>query len=284
MLMQNVFGRGEILAIWHEFHGPLIALAIALVLMLVARMMRSELIAVAAGGLAAIAGWYVTTGAALTLSPRGLPDRLPLLALGLLLVALAGDRLAAGRGPWPPLLIAALGSGWWLSGAPHTQAALLAAWPEAAVVALGVVLVTWLANSAGPGTDRLQPALAALTLAAALHVTDAPRLWVLLALTPAAASVPLLLRPQLSPAALLPVAADTGAVAAAALLTIGRLSRGAITAIDAASLSPLLALWLAPRIATRMRSTGRFSAVAGAVIAGAIAVGIAWGFMKLRGR
>jgi hypothetical protein len=138
--------------------------------------------------------------------------------------------------------------------------------------------------STGPSADPLRPALAAFTLAAGLHVVEAPRAWVLVALVPGVAALPLVLLPRLSALALLPLTADIAVAGAGVVLTAGRISRGAITAVDAAALSPLLALWLAPRIATRLHSAGRFGALLGAVIAGAIAVAVAWGFMRLRGR
>jgi hypothetical protein len=269
-----------LLAIWQEFHGPLVAFAVSLGLALVARFARSPLAGSVAGGAAVAVGWAVTTAVPWVLMPRPLADRLPLLAVGVLVLAVAAGRFAGRRGIWPPSVVVALASGWWLAGAPHTHPALLAAWPLGLGVAVAVVAVAWLSG----GTDPLQPVLASVVLAAALHVVAAPWLWVLLALVPGAAALPLLAAPGLSAMALLPLAADVAASGAGVVITAGRLARGGFTAVDAAALSPLLALWLAPRIGARLGAARRLGPLLGAIIAGALSVAVAWGVMRFRNR
>ncbi|MDR3538200.1 MAG: hypothetical protein P4L71_17025 [Acetobacteraceae bacterium] len=267
---------------WHEFHGPLAAFAVSLVLALVARLRRSTLAGSLACGLAVAAGWYVMRSAPLRLAPLVPMERLLPLSVATLLVALAAERFAARRGVWPPLVVTALGCGWWMAGGPLTQAGLLAVWPVILVVAVAVVAVTRLSGIAAGATSPLPLALAAFTLAMALHVVGAPWIWILMALTPGAAVLPLLLVPRLAGLALLPLAADLAATKAAVSLSIGRLAHGGLGAVDAAALSPLLALWLMPHAVTRLRRFGRLGPLLAAVVCGAIAVGATWGVLWLR--
>jgi hypothetical protein len=282
MLTHSVFGRGEFLAYGQEFHGPLIALGVALALAVAGRLLKAGLLAAASGGAGVVAGWYVLSSMPFTWAPRLLPDRLSPLAVGALVLALTAARFALSRGPWPPLLLTTLGCGWWLSGGPLTHAALLADWPVAAAVALAIFALGWLCT--GPVADPLRPALAAFTLAAALHVVGASWSWTVMALVPACASLAMLAAPRMPALVLLPLAADTAAVGSATDLAVGRLARGEIRAVDVAVLSPLLALWLAPMLVGRLRLAGRAGPVLSAVLAGAIAVGVAWGTLRLRGR
>ncbi len=282
MLIHNDFGSGEFHVLWHEFHGPLVALAVSLVLALVARLRRSALAGAVACGLAAAAGWFTMRGAPLTLSPAAPIDRLLPLSVGTLLVALAAERFAGRRGLWLPLLVTAVACGWWLAGGPLTRAGGLGVWPVMLVAAVVVVAMVRLSDIGGGVADPLRPAMAALTLAMALHVVQAPWIWVLVALVPAAAVLPLLLAPRLPALALLPLAADLAATQEAVSLSLGRLAHGALTAVDAAALSPLLALWLVPHAAGRLRRFGRLGPLLAAVLSGAISVGAAWGVMRLR--
>ena len=58
------------LAQWQQFHGPLIAFAVALGLALAGRFLRVGLLAAAAGGAGVVAGWYAVTGRLWALPPR----------------------------------------------------------------------------------------------------------------------------------------------------------------------------------------------------------------------
>lgn len=282
MLTHTVFGRGEFLAYGREFHGPLVALVVALLLALAGRFMKSGLVAAASGGAGVLAGWYTMMNPTFALSPRLLSDRLPVLAAGVLIAGLLAVRFALSRGLWPPLVVVGLGCGWWLAGGPRSQSELQAVWPVIAAVALAVVAVGWLSN--GPTDDPLCPALAAFTLAAALHTVGAPRLWMMVALVPACASLAVLAAPRMPGVALLPLAADAAAAGSATDLAVGRLARGEVRAVDIAVLSPLLALWLAPRLSGRLRTAGSVAPLLAALIAGAASVGLAWGIWRLRGR
>jgi hypothetical protein len=279
MLTHTVFRRGEFLSLAQEFHGPLVALGISLLLVVAGRIFKTGLLDAAAAGAGVIAGWFVMNHEPLTITPRLLSDRLTLLAAGTLAAALVAIRLAANRGVWPPLLVIAAGCGWWLAGAPHTRPELLAVWPVAVSVAVAVVAVGWLC--AGAETDPLRPALAAFTLAAALHIAGVS---FTLALVPALASLPLLAAPRMSSLVLLPLAADTAAAGSVMELSIGRLARGEVRTVDIAVLSPILALWLAPKLTGRVRAAGRLAPLVAALAAGAIAVGVVWAAMRLRGR
>lgn len=284
MLTHNVFGSGDFHGLWREFHGPLVAFVCSLVLALAARLRGSVLAASLAGGLAVALGWFSMTAERLSLTPHAPMERLVLLAAATLLIALVAERFAAARGVWPPLVVTALGCGWWMAGAPLTRAGLFAAWPVELVVAIAVVAVTRLSGVIGGTADPLRPVMAACTLAAALHVVGVSWFWVLGALVPAAALIPLLLVPRLPALALLPLTVDLAATKAAVSLSIGRLAHGGLSAADAAALSPLLALWLVPHATPRFRRFGRLGPLLAAVICGAIAVGVAWGAMRLRGR
>jgi hypothetical protein len=282
MLTHTVLGRGEFLAYGQEFRGPLIALGVSVLLVLAGRVFRAEWLSFSSGGVGVLAGWYVLLPVSFGFAPRLVSDRLPLAAAGTLAIALIAGRLGASRGLWPPLLLAALGSGWWLSGGPPTQAAVLAAWPVAFGVAIAVGTTAWLCT--GPEGDPLRPALAAFTLAGALHVVNASWFWTIMALVPGFAAVAMVTASRIGPLALLPMAADAAVVGSAAELSIGRLTHGEFRAVDIAVLSPLLALWLTPRLALRFRAAGRIGPLLAAAVAGAIGVGAAWGAWRLRGR
>jgi hypothetical protein len=282
MLTHTVFGRGEFLAYGQEFHGPLIALGVSLLLALAGRFLKAGFIAAASGGLGVVAGWYTLSTLPFSLAPRLLSDRLTVLAAAGLVVALTAARFALNRGPWPPLLLMALGSGWWLAGGPHSHAELLAVWPVAAGIAAAVIAVGWF--TAGPVADPLVPALAGATLAGSLDVAGSSWSWTIMALVPAAAALGMLAAPRMPALVLLPLAADIAATGAATDLTTGHLARGELRAVDVAVLSPLLALWLTPRLAGWLRLAGRAGPLLAAVLAGAVAVGVAWGSLRLRGR
>jgi hypothetical protein len=280
--MQQFFGRGEIAATWQVFHAPLIALGISATLALLGTRLRYPLALAAAGGAAVLAGWGSIVRSPLTLWPHGAAERLVLFSAATLLIAAIAEKFVARRGAWPPLLLIALGCGWWMAGAARSGPGVLAAWPIELIGAVAVIVVAWLSGIPRAAGEPLRPAMAACTLAAALHVIGAPWLWIMVAFVPAAACVPLMLLPRLSVLALLPVTADLAAAQVGVLLSIGRLAHGTLTLADAAALSPLLSLWLFPHAATRFGVTrwGRLVVAAGC---GAVAVAIPWGVKHLRG-
>lgn len=267
--------------IWREYHGPLVALLVSAVLVLLARRARGGMAATAAAGAGLAAGWYMLSAAPLTLAPRGTPDRLFLLSLGLVAIALLATRFAAGRGPWPPLVVAALATGWWVAGAPQSQAGLLAALHVELAVAL-LVIVTARLGAAAPPAEALRMLAAAATLPAALAVAHAPWAWTLLSLVPAAAALPLLLLPRGGDLASLPLAAALAATQAFATLLLGRLIRSGFTAADAAALAPLLTLALIGPVVARVRIGGRFAPVLGVALSAALAVLAVWAVRRWR--
>lgn len=281
-MMQIGIGKADLLGLAQHYHAPLIALAVALAMTILARMARAGLAAMTAVGVAAAAGWFLLGPRVLTLAPRAPVERLALLAVGVaLLTALAG-RVWQRSGPWPPLVVAAAAGGWWMAGAPLTHAGLIAALPPGALVAALIVAVGWLLLV--PAAETMRAFCVSGTLAAALLVTGAPALWVQMALVLAAAALPPVLWARLPQPALLPAATTTGALGGTFLLAQGQLPRGGFRGADAAGLAPLLALWLMPRIALRLRFAGRFAPFLATLVSGAIAVAGAWAVLRWRGR
>ena len=235
MLMHGEWGRGDFVAALTHDRAPLIGFAVALGLALAARLLRVGWLPVFAAGTGVLAGWYAALGGIWITAPHGLPERLPLLAVGAVLIGFATLRLAPRRG-WLGLLLAALASGWWLAGAPRSHAALLAAWPAALGVAAAVLLAGRAVLAQRPRRAALDEARLELdddALAAALHLAAAPALWTTLALVAGFAGLPLAALPGMAGLVLLPLATDIAATAAAADLTAGRLPRGGVSAIDA---------------------------------------------------
>jgi hypothetical protein len=260
------------LAQWQQLHGPLIAFAVALGLALAGRFLRVELLAAAAGGVGVVAGWYAVTGRLWALSTTASVDALTGLAAIVLLIGILCTWLGPGRLAWIGMLLAALATGWLLSGGPLHSGALRASWPIGLGVALAVLVFTW--ALAGQTLDRLRLAMAGLTLAAALHVAGTPPIWTQLALVPGLAAF---VRPAADARqAALPVAVDIAALGCLAVVNLGRMPRLGFAPVDAAALSPLLAIWLQPRTAERLSRFGRAAPLFGCLLAGAIAVGCVW--------
>jgi hypothetical protein len=259
---------------WQQLHGLLIGFAVALGLALAGRFLRVPLLAAAAGGTGVVAGWYAIIGRLWTVSPQPSADELTALAAIALLIGLLCIWLGPRGQAWIGVLLAALATGWFLSGAPRHQAALRASWP----VGLGVTVVTLLFGRALTvgALEPMRLALAALTLAVALHVAGAPQLWMQLAMVPGLAALAMFALPPMPGLAALPVAIDVAAVGCLASIILGRLPRLGFAPVDAAVLSPLLALWLQPRTVERLRRVGHAAPLAGCLLAGAIAVGCVW--------
>lgn len=256
---------GDWLALWQAFRAPLIGGAVALVLALLGRWRRITVLLVAAGAAGVFTGWLLLGSGAAALfnaGPRDMVNRLPLVAAGAGVLAILTSWLAPQRGRWPCLVLLALAAGWWLAGGPRSVAALT----QVAVLAGGLVAWHGLAGRHLSRGTAGRLVLAAWTFALALWVCRAPSAWLLLALTPALASVAVLLVPA-AELVLLPVAIDLAAVMAATLLGAGKLPRG-VGAVDVAVAAPVLAVLLAPRL--------RFAPALAGPVAAAVAVGLAW--------
>src|ERR1700692_4773999 len=83
---------------WHPFRGPLIGFATALALALLGRILRVQLLAVAAGGVGVIAGWYAITGSLWVTPPPVTVDVLTGIAAAALLIGLVAVRLGPASG------------------------------------------------------------------------------------------------------------------------------------------------------------------------------------------
>ncbi len=252
------------LLLW-PWRGAVPAFLLALAVGVAARRLGRPALAGAAAGIGVLAGWWVTFGL-LTASPRQLPERLPLLMLGLAVLVPAALRLAA-RAAWIGPALAGLGAagvGWWMAGAPLVAPDLARAWPVlAGVAALALGLALRLAGGwRGPlaaaallgglvaaGLPGPQPVLGAVLLAAALGAAAG------------GAAAPGVL-------AALPLAGGLAALAA-----IPVLARGA-PADWAAGAAPAVALWLGGALGALL--PGRAAAPVGAGLAGAAAVLAAW--------
>jgi hypothetical protein len=221
------------------WRGAALAFAVALGWALAALRLRPRLVVMAAG-LGVLAGWWLTFGL-LTATPRQLPERLPLLALGLVLLAGFGSGVPV-RGRGVGLALTALGAaaaGWWMAGAPMTGADLRRAAPVLAGVAAAALLL------ALRGTGRWRSAVAAGALLAGLVGAAAPGPWLVLG---AALLAACLGAAAIGPGPATPVGALPAAGAVAALAALPVLARG--TGADwAAALVPVAALGLGPVLA-----------------------------------
>ena len=197
------------------------------------RLLRRPELAGLGAGLGLAVGWVLTLGL-LTGSPRQLPERLPALAVGGVLVGLV--LVLAGRRGWLGAVLAALGvfgAAWWLAGGPLTQADLRR---------VGIVLLALAALGAavllalrGP-----VPAAAAMALlAAGLWLFGPPGPWFVLALVGVAAALGAL------PAGPWGSAGPAGGDRARALAAGPVLARGGAADWLMAA-APLAALWIGP--------------------------------------
>ncbi len=118
------------------WRGAALAFLVAACMAFGASRLRRPRLAALAAGAGVLGGWWATFGL-LTATPRQLPERLPLLALALLVLAGLGGAAAARWRAAGPLLTAAgaLGAGWWMAGAPLHGADLPRAMPVLAGVA-----------------------------------------------------------------------------------------------------------------------------------------------------
>jgi hypothetical protein len=259
---------------WQQFHGPLIAFAVALGLALVGRFLRIGLLGAMAGGAGVVAGWYAMTGRLWVISPQPPADDLTALAAIALIIGLLCTWLGPGRQDWIGALLAALAAGWVLTGAPQHLAGLRANWLVGLGVAVAVLLFARVLTTRA--VEPLRLALAGLTLAAALHVAGTSPMWTHLALVPGLVALAMFAVPPTPGLAALPVAVAVAALGCVAVISLGRLPRLGFASVDAAALSPLLAVWLQPHAVERLRRVGRAAPLAGCLLAGAIAVGCVW--------
>jgi hypothetical protein len=258
---------------WQPFHAPLIAFAVAIALACAGRFLRIALLAAAAGGGGALAGWFAITGRLRLALPVVSLDELATLAAAALLIGLVFAWQGAGRFAWLAGPVAALVTAWLLIGAPLRLSALRTEWP----IALGVVVaVLVFVRVLGKSPDPLRLGLAGCTLAAASHVAGAPLVWTQLALVPGLAGLAMFAAPSLPSAAALPIAIDIAGLGCLAAIDLGRMRRFGFSAVDAAAMSPLLAVLLQPRTTERMSRLGGLASPTGALLAGAIAVGCVW--------
>jgi hypothetical protein len=273
MLLHMEWAHGEFAVFAHANRGPLLGFTVALVLALAARFTRAVWLGRAAGGAGILAGWYAISGEPWVLLPRQPLDRLPLFALATLLIGLAAIRFRLLRERAASLFLMAVVAAWWLPGGPYQPAEFWHIWPFALAAGLCVPLFSWvLAGQASP----MRGVLAGLTLAVSLHVAQAPPFWTLFVLTPAFASLGLLVLPRLSADEALPLAADLGAIASVVIIVAGRLPRHVIGPFDVAALSPLLALLLVSNLVQRLRFTAHLAPLLGYIAAGALGVGATW--------
>jgi hypothetical protein len=250
-----------------EVAAPLAALLLALVWAGLFRWRKRPATAGLGLALGALLGVTLLLGPVYP-SPRQLAERLPLLALAGLLLALP---LASGRrgGVLVGLALLAAGfTGWWMAGAPLTEADLRRAAPAGLALLLLVPLVQLEAAPPWRGV------LAAVALLAGLLASDIPGPWVMLAMTLLAAA----LGQQLAGGGLAGDAARLPfAMLLAALLAGPLLARGA-PADWAAALAPLAPLLLGARLTARLkgwRARALIYALAG------VPVAVAWALARL---
>lgn len=201
-------------------------------------------------------------------SPRQLAERIPVLAWATLLLALP---LALGRRSWLLLVLAVLGAGatgWWMAGAPLTEADLLRVAPVLLALILLVPLV--LLEAAPPW----RAVLAAVALLAGVLASGMVGPWVLLALVlvaavfgQQAAGGGVLCDSARLPFAMLLVALVAGPI----------LARGA-AADWAAALAPLAPLLLGARLGGRLNG---WRATLLLVMLALLPVAAAWGLARL---
>ena len=270
-MMTFGFWEREVLLVWQVGRAPIVAAAVALATWLLGRLLQSARLQAAAGGLALCAGWAVALG--LTVAPRMPAERLPMLAAVALAAGVAVD--LSGRVAGLAGVLLAIAGGWWLAGAPHSDAAAGLVLPEMACLALAVLLALRVLRAPRSPWSGVA---AALALWGALAAAKAPGSWTGLALVLLVAGLGQVGAPRGAAAVRLPVAAGLAGLAGLAVLALGRLGRGGVSRLDLAALAPLLAIWATPRLAARLPWLG---GVGGALAAATLAVAVAWGGGRL---
>ena len=255
----------SISALLWPWRGGVLALLLALAWAAGLRLARQPALAPAATALGLALGWVVTIGL-VTASPRQLAERLPLLALALVLLALPVAGLARGRAATLGTVMAwltVLGAAWWMAGGPTHVPSLLATLPVLACVAAYGAALLW---RLGGADDGAKAALALLGgLLAAGGFGPQPMLAVCLL---GAAFGAALAGAGGGPAPRLALAPAMAALAAVPVIGRGQ------PADWAAAAAPLLALWLGPVIGRRL--PGRLGPLLGWVLAAIPAIALAW--------
>ncbi len=265
-MMSHGFWEREALLLWQQGRAPIVAAGVAFSLWLAGRLLPPARLA--AAGLALVAGWWLAAGG-LTFSPHLPAERLPVLAVAALAAGLAVDM--SGRAAGLAGFGLAAAGGWWLAGAPRSDAAAGLVLPQMACLGLGVLLALRLLRGAGDGWPVVT---AALALWGALAATGVPPLWTGLALVLLAATLGQVAAPRVA-GVRLPMAAGLAGLAGLTVLVLGRFGRGGFSRVDLAVLAPVLAIWLLPWLETRL---GARVAVTGAA---ALAVGVVWAAGRL---
>lgn len=271
--MLNIgFWEREVLLAWQEGRAPIVAAGVALAVWLLGRGLRSVAVQAAAAGIALCVGWGLALGQ-FSVTPQLPAERLPVLAaLGLaagLVVEFTGR--AAGLAGF----LLAVAAGWWLAGAPHTDAGAGLVLPHMGSLALGVLLALRLVRAPrSPWTAST----AAAALWGALAACGAPPGWTLCGLVLLAATLGQLGGPQSAALVRLPMAAGLAGLAGLVVLALGRLGRGGLTRFDLAGLAPLLAVLILPRVQARLPAARGLAAALATV---ALTVGLVWGAARL---
>jgi hypothetical protein len=249
-----------------EVAAPLAALALALLWAGLFRWRKRPPMAGLGLGLAALLGVTLLLGL-VNASPRQLGQRLPLLALVALLLALP---MVFGKRGWLAVLLTLIGAlftGWWMAGGPLNEADLLRAAPV--MLALWLLVPLLMLEAAPPWRGTL----AATALLAGVLASGLVGPWVMLALILVAAA----LGQQaggggaMPDTARLPFAMLLGALVAAPLL-----ARGA-PEDWAAAMAPLAPLLLGARLGARLKGARGPLLL---VLLAALPVIIAWGLAR----
>ncbi len=218
--------------------GAALAAPLALAVLGAAWALGRPRLAGLAAALGLAAGFWAVTGV-LAASPRQLAERLPMLAMLALGVAI----LAAARGRWWRVLAGVLGvvaGAWWMAGAPLHPDTVLRAAPEALLLLVAMALAAWRG-----GGVAMAVAWAALAAGLALAAARGPQLaYALAGLAAVLAAAPG--RGLGLASARLPL--GIALVGVSAVPVLGR----AAPADAAAAAAPALALLAGPLLAARL--------------------------------
>ncbi len=271
-LLSTGFWQHQALLAWQQGRAPIVAGALALAVWLAGRLLRAPGLQAAAAGLALCVGWTLALGG-LTVTPHVAAERLTMLAVAALAMGPAVDW--SGRAAGLAGFLLAVAAGWWLAGAPRSDAEAGLVLPHMFCLALGVLLALRLLRAP---RSKWSVTAAAVTLWGGLAVTGAPAVWTGCALVLVAASLGQVAAPRGMQTVRLPMAAGMAGLAGLAVLMLGRLGRGGVSRFDLAALAPLLAIWALPRLTTGMPAAGGLVA-AGA--SAAVAVALVWAASRL---
>ena len=215
--------------------------------------------------LALLAGWLALLAPAISLLPAKPVDRLPGLALILLLHAWLSPR-APSRAAFLRVPALAVAAAWWMAGAPFTGAGLASCVP----VMLGVWAALALTGKLAAGNSGWTILAASTALAGAIFMAGGAPHWAWAALVPGCAGLAFIGMPESVP----PLAF---AVMLTGSLTILASDRGRFLPVDVAVLAPLLVWFITPRLQPRLDRAGPALAAFVAALGGvALTVGAMW--------